>query len=72
MPSIPFCAPNLVRDAVILAVAEGQVHVLEALRGSALEEVVNGGVDDYALAGAVDGEATNLNAVLAGDVLDEW
>ena len=62
---------SLVWDTFVFTVAKGQVHVLQALCSSALEEVVNGGVNDDALAGAVDGETADFDAVLAGNVLDE-
>jgi hypothetical protein len=63
---------HLVRNAIVFTVAQGQVHVLQALSRSALEQVVDSCVDDNALARAVDGETTDFDAVLAGDVLDEW
>lgn len=61
----------LQRNALVLAVAKRQVHVLQTLCSSALEQVVDGNVDDDALARAVDGEATDFDAVLTADVLDE-
>lgn len=62
---------HLIRDTVIFAVSKGKIHVLEALRRSSLEEVVDGSIDDNTLARTVDCEATDLDAVLAGDVLDK-
>jgi hypothetical protein len=69
--SPPSRPPLLIRNPLILPIAQGQVHILQALRRSALEQVIDGGVNNNALAGAVDGETTNLDAVLARDVLDE-
>lgn len=60
-----------VRNALVLAIPERQIHVLQALRRCALEEVVDGGVDYDALAGAVYCEAADFDAVLAGNVADE-
>ena len=79
----------LQRNALVLGVAQSQVHVLcemvserftgwlskkgrltKALSGSSLEEVVNGGTDNNTLTTRVDSEATNLDAVASGDVLD--
>jgi hypothetical protein len=62
----------LVRNTLILSIAQCQVHVLQTLCSSTLEQVVNSRVNDDALARAVHGETTNLDAVLARNVLDEW
>ena len=64
-----FC---LVRNAFVLAVTKCKVHVLQALGCGALEQVVNSGVDDDTLSGAVDCETTDFYTVLAGDVLHKW
>lgn len=62
---------HLVRDALVLSIAKSQVHVLQTLCCSTLEQVVNGSVDHDTLARAVNSEATNLNSMLARDVLDQ-
>lgn len=46
-------------------------ELTEALGGGTLEQVVNGGADDDALAAGVDSEATDLDAVATGNVLHE-
>lgn len=43
----------------------------KTLRGSTLQEVVDGGTDNNTLAAGVDGEATNFHAMAAGNVLDQ-
>jgi hypothetical protein len=68
LPSAPHL---LIRNALILSITQCQVHILQALRRRALEQVIDGGINNNALAGAVDGETANLDAVLARDVLDE-
>lgn len=51
---------------------EGDCRVLtQALSSGTLEEVVNGGADDNALAARVHGETTNLNTVTTSNVLNE-
>lgn len=62
---------HLVRDTLVLPISESQVHVLQTLCGRALEQVVNGSIDDDAFARAVDSEAADLDTVLARDVLDQ-
>jgi hypothetical protein len=62
---------HLVRDALVLAISERQVHVLQALRRRTFEEVVDCGVDDDALSRAMDCEATDFDTVLARNVADE-
>lgn len=42
----------------------------EALGCSTLEQVINSSADNYPLAAVMDGKSTNINAVAAGDVLD--
>lgn len=42
----------------------------EALGGSSLEKVIDGGTDDNPIATRVDGKSTNLDAMAARDVLD--
>ena len=71
-PTAPKKLLILVWNAVVFTVTQRQVHVLQTLCSSALEQIINSSIDNDALAGAVDGETTNLNAVLARDVLDKW
>ncbi|KAI6983436.1 Protein arg-6 [Hortaea werneckii] len=58
-------------DAFVLSIAKCEVHVLQALSSRALQQVVNGDIDNRALPTAVHSKATNLHSVLAGNVLDE-
>lgn len=67
----PLHTDRLVRDTLILAIAQRQVHVLQTLRRGSLEQVIDRRVHDDTLARAVDCEAANLDAVFAGDVLYE-
>lgn len=46
------------------------MKLTETLGGRTLEQVVNGGAHNNPLAAGVDGEATDLHAVTAGDGLD--
>lgn len=62
---------RLVGDTLVLAIPEREVHVLKTLGCCTLEKVVDRGVDDDALARAVDGESADLHAVLARDVAHE-
>ena len=43
----------------------------QALGGGTLQQVVNGGADNHALAARVDGKSTDLDTVAAGNVLDK-
>ena len=67
----PLSATLLQRNALVFAVAKRQVHVLQTLCSSALEQIINSSIDNDALAGAVDSEPANLHAVLARDVAHE-
>jgi hypothetical protein len=62
---------HLIRDAFVLGVAQSKVHVLQTLCRSTLEQVINCSIDNNALARAVNSESTDLNTVLARDVLDQ-
>jgi hypothetical protein len=59
------------RNPLILTIPEREVHVLQALRRRTLEQIINRRIDYDALARAVHREATNLDAMLARDILDE-
>lgn len=48
-----------------------QGELTQALGGGTLEEVVDGSADNNTLTAGVDGEATDLDAVATGNVLDE-
>jgi len=56
---------------VSVILGDGWDGLTQALGGGTLEQVVDGGTDDDALAAGVDGKSTDLNAVAAGNVLDE-
>lgn len=58
-------------DSLVFIISECEVHILEALCGGTLVEVVDGGAYDDTFAGAVDSKATNLNVVLVLDGLDD-
>ena len=59
-----------VRDTVVLTVAQNKIHVLQTLRGRALEQVVNCGHDHNSVLGRVHGKTANNDAVFATDLLD--
>lgn len=62
----------LVWDAVILAIAKRQVHILQTLCSSTLEQIVDCSVDNDTLPGAMHRKATDFNAVLARNILYKW
>lgn len=43
----------------------------QALGGGTLQQVVNGGADNHALAAGVDGKSTDLDTVATGNVFDK-
>lgn len=59
------------RDALVLSIAQGEVHVLQTLGRGTLKQVVDRGAHHHALARLVHLEAADLDAVLATDVLHQ-
>jgi len=51
-------------NALVLVVPEGEVHVLQALRGGTLVKIINRGTDNDALAAIINSESSDLNFVL--------
>lgn len=63
--------PSLLqRDALVLCVPKRQVHVLQALCRSTLEQVIDGDVDHRPLPARVHSESSNLHSVLSSNILD--
>jgi hypothetical protein len=63
---------HLIRNPIILAIPEREVHVLQTLGRRTLEEIINRRIDHNTLARGVHGKATNLDAVLSRNVFHEW
>lgn len=59
------------RNAIILAIPESKIHILQTLGGRTLEEIINRSINDDALTRRMDGEASDFNAVFTRNVLDE-
>lgn len=69
-PKSPF--PFLLyRNPLILAKPECQVHILQTLRSRPLQQIINRSINNHPRAARMDTEASDLNAVFAGDVLQE-
>ena len=62
----------LIRNTLILAIPQRQIHILQTLRRRALEQIVNRRVDHDTLAARMDSESANLDAVLSGYRLHQW
>ena len=59
------------RNALILSISQRKVHILQALRGGALEQIVDCCTNNHALPAAMYCKAADLDAVLARNILDE-
>lgn len=52
--------PSLKRNPLVFVVSECEIHVLQALRRSPLQQIVDGDADDYPLAARMYREASDL------------
>ena len=64
-------SPLVQWDAFILTVSQRKIHILQTLRRRTLKQVINRRINNNPLARAMHRKATNLDAVLARDVLHE-
>lgn len=68
---LPF--PSLLyRNPLILTKSQRQIHILQALRRSPLQQIINRSINDDPRAARMDTEASDLDTVFAGDVFHEW